>query len=486
MYNLSCGAALLLLSSPIAAATFQADIVINGGSFSAPAAAMSAARTWPTAQILLIEPTDWLGGQGTSQGVSAIDNAWHEPGASLMRLNPSLYYPADYLQFLDDMSPVPGGAPGFGLSPNGTNWVSREGYDPRTAAWVLDQMVADYPNITVLKLTVVKDLNITAVNDTEGAGARITDLTLIERTPANGYIPFTDFTSVEFPDWYSTTNSARFTKQVHTVTPVNAGRGLVVIDASETSDAMVLSGARYTVGREISTEEIAANGTLPAMDEDGGNAVVFPFALKGANTTDPETAVSAQFPNFNTYYNSQLGFYGLGARTWQQVWTYRRLRTTAPLFNINTVDVNDVSMQNWNPGNDYFAGFLYTSSASAAAEAASDWRGGLNLTAMAGAELHAIGWYFWLKNNRPGSVPFSDTRLLRGNDPDNVMGTGHGLAKFPYIRGLRHGVGVRNFRITERYWDNTTASTYANTSSFRFFDSVGIGNYAADVRPVSG
>jgi hypothetical protein len=249
---------------------------------------------------------------------------------------------------------------------------------------------------------------------------------------------------------------------------------------------MVLSGARYTVGREISTEEIAANGTLPAMDEDGGNAVVFPFAIKGANTTDPETAVSAQFPNFNTYYNSQLGFYGLGSRTWQQVWTYRRLRTTAALFNINTVNVNDVSMQNWNPGNDYFAGFLYTSSASAAAEAASNWQGGLNLTAMAGAELHAIGWYFWMKNNRPGSVPFSDTRLLRGNDPDNVMGTAHGLAKFPYIRGLRHGVGIRNFRITQRYWDNTTASTYANTSSFRFFDSVGIGNYAADVRPVSG
>ncbi|MGB9692113.1 MAG: FAD-dependent oxidoreductase, partial [Candidatus Sumerlaeaceae bacterium] len=76
------------------------DIVIVGGSFSAPAAALAASRTNPNAQILLVEPTDWLGGQTTSQGVAAIDNAWHDPGATLMRTQPTLYYPADYLDFL--------------------------------------------------------------------------------------------------------------------------------------------------------------------------------------------------------------------------------------------------------------------------------------------------------------------------------------------------------------------------------------------------
>lgn len=52
-----------------------ADIVIVGGFFSTPAAALQAARSWPTARVLVIEPTDWLGGQATSQGVPAMDEA---------------------------------------------------------------------------------------------------------------------------------------------------------------------------------------------------------------------------------------------------------------------------------------------------------------------------------------------------------------------------------------------------------------------------
>ncbi len=472
-----------LLASTAVSAPFQADIVVSGGSFSAPAAAISAARTWPSAQILLIEPTDWLGGQGTSQGVAAIDNAWYAPANTLMNNNRSLYYPADYLDFLDELSPVPLGAPGTGLAPNGTSWVSREAYDPRTAAFVLDEMVAAYPNITVLKLTVLKDLNTVPVNDSEGVGVKITDLTLIERTPANGYVPFTDFTSVEFPDWYSTANSARFTKEVHTVQPVDVGRGLVVIDASETADAIVLSGARYTVGREISTEKVAANGTLPAMDEDGGNAVVYPFMMTGNAVFDSEASLKTPFPGLDSYIASQP--YSTGSFTWQRVWTYRRLLTTASPFQFDTVTVGDASMQNWNPGNDYFTGFLYTSSASAALEAATDWNGGINLSTLSGAERHAMGWYFYMKNTKPGSISF-DTRLAKGTDALNMMGTAHGLAKFPYIRGGRRAVGIRNFRITQRDWDNTLASNYTGGTSYRYFDSVGIGNYAADVRAVSG
>ncbi|HMZ52951.1 MAG TPA: FAD-dependent oxidoreductase, partial [Candidatus Sumerlaeota bacterium] len=59
----------------IIASSLRFDIVVSGGSLSAPAAALAAARNAPNAKVLLIEPTDWLGGQATSQGVSAIDNA---------------------------------------------------------------------------------------------------------------------------------------------------------------------------------------------------------------------------------------------------------------------------------------------------------------------------------------------------------------------------------------------------------------------------
>jgi len=183
------------------------DIVIHGGSFSAPAAALAAARTNPDSRILLIEPTDWQGGQATAQGVSAIDNAWHNPGATLMRTEPEKYYPADYLDFLNRLKNKPVEAPGEGMAPNGAAWVSREAFDPRTGAWLLDQMVSEYPNITLMKLTVVKDVKTSDVVDQFGAGKIITELTLIQRLPINGYKPFDNFLSKEVLDWYEPADS---------------------------------------------------------------------------------------------------------------------------------------------------------------------------------------------------------------------------------------------------------------------------------------
>src|SRR5690606_8563816 len=167
------------------------DVVVSGGSLSAVAAAMAAARTNPDAHVLLIEPTDWLGGQATSQGVSAIDNAWHEPARSLMLKNRRAYYPADYLQFIEKLKHAPASVPGEGMSPDGTCLVSRECFVLLSAAWVLDGMVAAYPNITVLMMTVVKSVKTIELNDEHGPGQIITELSLTQRVPVDGYRPFT-------------------------------------------------------------------------------------------------------------------------------------------------------------------------------------------------------------------------------------------------------------------------------------------------------
>jgi hypothetical protein len=463
------------------ASTLAADIVINGGSFSAPAVALAAARTSPTATILLLEPTDWLGGQATSQGVAAIDNAWHAPAAALMRDNPSLYYPADYLEFLNRMRiPLPASAPGRGLAPAGTCWVSREAFDPRTAAWVLDQMMSDYPNITVLKMTVVKSLATAAVSDEFGTGAVITSLTLIRRHPVGGYVPHTKLTSHEIGDWYSATNSPDFTKTVITVTPRDLARGLVVVEASELGDTMVLSGAIYTVGRELTTEEMSEAGVPPACDEDGSQATVYPFCMSDAPASATEAELKTDFPAFDDYYTSQVAnYFSLGSFSWARVWTYRRLLTTGPLYANDTVSPGDVSMQNWYPGNDYPYASFYLNRAEAASQLV-DWRGGVDPGRLFEAEKHAVAWYFYMKANR---TSVWDTRYLRGSDPLNMMGTGHGLAKFPYIRCSRRGIGLHNFRLTSRYFVNTQAAGYSGGTSYRFYDSVGIGNYAVDIHP---
>lgn len=481
-------ASLLAAVATAPADTLEFDIVINGGSFSAPAAAMAAARTNPNAEVLLIEPTDWLGGQATSQGVAAIDNSYHAPANSLMASNEPAYYPEDYLDWIETMETAPPAAPGEGYS-GFSGWVSRDCFDPRTGAWALDQLVDDYANLTVMKMTVVKDVTTTPVSDAWGSGAKITSLQLIERTPIAPYVPHDDFLSTELPDWYSATNSVRFTKETHTVVPRVPAKGLVVIDASELGDVIVNAGAKYTQGREVSTETIAEDGTLPAYNDTQSMAIVYPFTMTTSNVVVNENALQAPWGGaYTTWYNARVAdYFGFGGSNWRLVWTYRRLLSTGS--NSSTViNVGDVSMQNWNPGNDYRQGNWLLGKAATDLEAAGSWQGGANLSNLSQAEMHAVAWYFYLKNNKPSAptYPSTDTKFNSGADALNMMGTEHGLAKFPYIRCTRRIVGLDNFRITGRYFVNTLAAGYANETSYRYFDSAGIGSYTADVRPLIG
>lgn len=456
----------------IIASSLRFDIVVSGGSLSAPAAALAAARNAPNAKVLLIEPTDWLGGQATSQGVSAIDNAWFDPGRTAMAEDPDGHYAKDYLQWLRRMNDP--GAPGTGMSKNGTSWVSREAFDPRSAAWVLDRMIEEQPNITLMKLTVVKNV--------ETRDGRISALTLIERIPTQNYKPFDDYLSDEIQDWYSPSHSRRFAKVVHRVEPADFQQGFTVIDASELADVVALSGAEYTQGAELETEEVDGRGNLPATDDRASQATVFVFCMTDAEQEHSENELKQHWPNFDSYYAEQeKSYFSLRQFTWEKVWTYRRLKTEGKLHDFDAVHRGDVSMQNWEPGNDYpYASFLRDHAATAA-QARGDWQGGVDRAVLAKCEEHAIAWYFWMKAHRPTAW---DTTLPHGDHPLNMMGTRHGLAKFPYVRCARRIVGPNNFRILERHWKNSQAPDYDGRPAHRFYDSVGIGSYAADVHPI--
>lgn len=449
---------------------FQADVLVCGGSFSAVAAALEAARSNPAQKVILTEPGDWLGGQTTTQGVAAIDNAWHNPGATLMRENPVLYYAKDYLDFIERVKKAPVSAPGMGYGGDGVCWVSREGFDPRTAAWVLDQMVAELPNLTVLRMTAVKSVQM--------AGDRIAAVTLISRKPRNGYKCHDDLLSKEWNDWYSIADSPRYTKRVHEVVPADPARGFVVIDATEVGDVIVLSGADYTIGREQTSEAFTDDGRPPVIDEHGSQAFVFVFCMSTHEKNDPENDVRAAWPGLDAYYDEQVRtFYSLGNFTFNKVWSYRRLHTTGKPHDYDGVHLGDVTMQNWNPGNDYPYGTFFKTR-DELTEELHDWRGGVRLDQIAAAELHAIGFYFYMKEKKTTTF---DTRLARGAMRENMMDTPHGLAKYPYLRCTRRIVGLDNFRITSREFTDTRGSGYKGGGSFRYFDSVGIGSYASDV-----
>ncbi|MEX2606728.1 MAG: FAD-dependent oxidoreductase [Kiritimatiellia bacterium] len=469
------------VSATVGVTRLTADIVIAGGSLSTPAAALQAARSWPEARILVIEPTDWLGGQTTSQGVPVIDNAWHEPGRSIMLNEPERHYPADYLAFLKALESPPEEAPGLGSGGDGCGWVSREPFDPRTAAWILDAMVAKHPNIQLLYQTVVKAVQTEPVDDEQGEGRRIVGLDLVQRKPINGYRPFDDYLSDEIADWYEPLDSGRFAKHPFHVA-ARDDRDLVVVDASELADVVVLSGAEYSVGRETETEDPAADGSLPAMDEAGSQCIVFPFCITGSATAIDERELQKPFPDFAASFERLTdNFFSLGTKSWINVWCYRRLKAAGPRHTYAQADLDDVTNINWYPGNDYPYGSILKDKSQAAAEAALSWFGGVNLVHLAGAEQQAVAFYFYLKSHPERRL---ETRFLKGDDPLNMMGTRHGLAKFPYIRCTRRIVGLKGFRLNESHFVDTDGIGYAQTTSYPFPDTVGIGNYAVDIHPL--
>src|SRR5258706_8241136 len=118
----------------------QCDVLVIGGSLGGVAAAMRAAEMG--ADVVLVEETEWLGGQLTSQGVCTPDeNRWIETGGGT----------ASYRAFRER---VRHHYQGFQLSQSGksetyfnpgTCWVSRISMEPKVARRILEEMLDGLP-----------------------------------------------------------------------------------------------------------------------------------------------------------------------------------------------------------------------------------------------------------------------------------------------------------------------------------------------------
>jgi len=145
-------------------------------------------------------------------------------------------------------------------------------------------MVTEHPRSRTMTMTVLKRAVTEPVSYDFGVGARITHLTAVRREPIGNYQPGDRFLSEEIRDWYDTADSQFFRKELMEIRP--RGEQFVVIDASELGDAVVLSGAKHTVGRELQSEEMTDTGEFPPMDEDGTQSFVYIFC----QTTAPAPA----------------------------------------------------------------------------------------------------------------------------------------------------------------------------------------------------
>lgn len=423
-----------------------ADVVIAGGSTAALAAAIASADSG--ADTVLIEPTDWIGGQLTSSGVPPVDEAWHkivekQTGEVVLDVAKIARDPRNMSPILRDALKQIGN-PGRG-------WVSRFCYQPKSLLenHLEPEVKRHSSRLVILRETVVKELEID--------GQRLLALTAIRRTANHPERSYSALPSTEIPDWYSRVPSERFNKEI---IRISGGKSVVFIDATEWGELLALSGSSYLQGVELREGELDGNDRC-------GQSVVFGFAqrLHAAASSDRAPEVQA--------VGLGLGKFAERVDAWRKIWTYRRL-----LGNGSGPTAGDITLQNWgyeprvkNGGNDYPFGYIFLTRKDTA-ETVNDWQGGVDLRVMAAAENRAYAWHHWLKRNAPEEFAPEQISLEYG-----VLGTSHGLSKLPYIRDTRRSIGLDGFILTINDLTGDARSKTGKT----FHDRIAIGSYPADV-----
>jgi len=444
---------------PAADGPLEFDVVVAGGSTAAFAAALAAAESG--ARTALIEPTDWIGGQLTSSGVPAVDEAWHSikpasDGGKPYSVAAVARTPANMTpSFLALMK---------GIKDPANCWVSRFCFCPD--AFVVGQLqplqIAAGDRLVVFLETVVKQVELSA------DGTRVAAITCVSRSPRPAVVDrgYDRLPSEDLADWYSPRDSERFTKRVLRFASTRSERPTVFIDATEWGEVLALSRQPYLQGVED------ADGSLDCRDT-CGQATVYCFAqqLHAEPVNEPDRAVKAGELGYGAYRDKP--------DAWTKIWTYRRIRGRTP-----AAAAGDICLQNWGysekhreGGNDYPFYYLFLSREQAAAEV-DDWRGGINLEALRGAEDRAFGWHQWFRKHA-GDAGVDPARISLC---PAVLGTGHGLAKLPYIRDTRRSIGLDGFVL--RFSDLTGPPGQKTGTVFP--DRIALGAYPADIHPIAG
>lgn len=426
--------------------TIDCDVVIAGGTTSSLSAAITSAQEG--SKVCLLEPTDWIGGQLTASGVSAIDFAWHtvrdETGSVDVakahrdpKNQPSL--------FADLMRKV--GSPG-------SCWVSTHCFKPSlfldAVLPTVDGLVKS-GRLVVFKETVVK--NSTVAESIEGGRKRISSITAISRkfkgdpkVQCGGYDVLL---SEDLADWYDPLESRRFSKEAITFT------GRIFVDATEWGELLVLTGAPYLQGiAERFDGDVSGQGGSDRC----GQAITFGFSEE----IQPQDVEEPPNPHPDPRWDSYYTFEGY---TWEKIWTYRRLdgRGSAPA-------ALDNSLENWGGGNDFGFEHVLLSREDAAASARGDrWMGGVSVGALHDAETLAFGWHYFFKNRT--SVP---KRLTLSK---STWGTCHGLVKIPYMRDTRRSVGLNGFVMNVTMISGLAENVVGEV----FPDRVALGAYNCDI-----
>ena len=410
------------------------DVLVVGGGTGGISAALAAARAGRS--VCLLEETNWIGGQLTAQGVSALDEHEH-----IERFGGTRSYYALREAIRDHyrrLSPVLASRP----HPNpGSCWVTRLAFEPRVAVEALHAMAR--PFVEADRLTI---LTRTKAASAETKADRVESVLAVH---------------LDEKRWMRL-------------------RPRMVIDATELGDLLPLAGAEYVVGAETK----AATGEPHAQPLEPKRHCVqsftYTFVLENAG---PGRSHLIRRPERYEHYRDGQPYslrihvhggeiYGEETR-WLEyevlgqapgtkggLWTYRRL-IDASLFPPGAGYPNDISMLNW-PGNDYRDESILDRSPLEQARALQD------------AKRVSLGFLHWLQSEapRPGAAPGFPELKPR---PD-VFDTEDALGKHPYIRECRR------IRALKTVIEQEVSAEHQRGARARHFeDSVGVGWYPIDI-----
>lgn len=405
------------------------DVLIVGAGTGGTAAAL--ALVDKNVQVILTEPTQWIGGQFTSQAVPPDEHPWIETLGCTARYRHFRNQIRTYYRLNENLTPE--ASQNLILNP-GAGWVSHLCHSPTIAHQVLRDLLQpslDQGSLTLFLET--EPLSADVQND------QVVSITLTHKD---------GFTSVVHPKF--------------------------VLDATELGDLLPLTQTEYIVGAESQSETQEPNAIQGPAQPD--NIQSFTWCAALGYDSDPHADHTIEKPGQYDFWKDHqppnwpdklLSFTMLNVQTaeprhfplfsddWFNLFSYRQVVDPA-----NHLDQHEpATIMNW-PMNDYALGHVIDVTPT---ETTSHLESSRQLT---------LSYLYWLQTEHG----YKRLRLR----PD-LTGTEDGLAMAPYFRESRRIKALTTIKEQD-------VAAYTNpglTLAPPFKDSVGIGAYRIDLHPAA-
>ncbi|HAC63842.1 MAG TPA: FAD-dependent oxidoreductase [Cyanothece sp. UBA12306] len=423
--------------------TVKCDLLVVGGGLAGSATAYEALLAGRN--VCLTDISDWVGGQISSQGNSALDEGNKQRSLQ--------HFPKGYQMLRKRIASV------YGTLNPGDCWVSESCFLPYHGHQILYQQLRQAERLGRGRLewfpnTVIKDLELTKNGKQIEGAIAIQHSNKIGTRPLN-YEPL----SAIIDDVYDYKNSQRLNKKIIRFGPKfqrqSQKADWFVVEATETGEIIPLAGVPYRVGLDPRSH---LNPSSPTTTGDPycTQGFTYTFAMQQTEEAQPQYK-PAFYEQYAPYYgydpNRALAYFDL-LFTYRRIWSPKKGRLVRTgRMKINQPTPGDISMQNWLWGNDYRPGtkhdnLIYTHDQleKTGQLQPGGWKGGLRQETLRKGEELALGFYYWLVQGTTDShlgygikKPYPNHRFLKGLD--SPMGTVHGLSKYPYIREARRIIG---------------------------------------------